>query len=187
MSNTKQLSQAAKTYLCHYYSILDNMIEGMTSAALTDSISHNFIVQMIPHHEAAIQMSQNILQYTSLAPLQAIARNIISEQTKSIQNMQAALRQCSALTSTHEDLFLYNRQFQRVTQEMFRQMQEAPAANNINADFLREMIPHHKGAIRMSENALRFPICPELVPILQAIITSQKKGVQEMERLLRYV
>ena len=50
---------------------------------------------------------------------------------------------------------------------------------------MREMIPHHKGAIRMSENALRFDICPELKPILCEIITSQQKGVSEMTQLLR--
>lgn len=49
------------------------------------------------------------------------------------------------------------------------------------------MIPHHMGAIRMSENALRFPICPELIPILTAIISSQKRGVQEMEKLLQCI
>ena len=50
---------------------------------------------------------------------------------------------------------------------------------------MREMIPHHRGAIQMSENALSFPICPELIPILEAIIRSQTQGVQDMERLLR--
>lgn len=72
-------------------------------------------------------------------------------------------------------------------QTMFAQMQNACATNCINADFMREMIPHHEGAIRMSRNILRYPICPELAPILQAIIQSQWKGICEMERLLRCV
>ena len=38
------------------------------------------------------------------------------------------------------------------------------------------MIPHHQGAIRMSENALRYLLCPGLIPLLDAIIVSQKKG-----------
>lgn len=70
------------------------MIEEMTSAKLTNSISHNFIVQMIPHHQAAIKMSQNILKYTTLLPLQNIAKNIISEQTKSIEAMKEILGVC---------------------------------------------------------------------------------------------
>lgn len=50
---------------------------------------------------------------------------------------------------------------------------------------MREMIPHHRGAVRMSENALRFCLCPELVPLLNEIIVSQKKGIKEMECLLK--
>lgn len=39
------------------------MIDGMTNARLTDSISPNFIVQMIPHHQGAICISKNASQF----------------------------------------------------------------------------------------------------------------------------
>ena len=94
MCCSEQFSDVTKQYLCCFYEILDNMIEEMTSAKLTNSISHNFIVQMIPHHQAAIKMSQNILQYTTLLPLQNIAKNIISEQTKGIESMKEILGVC---------------------------------------------------------------------------------------------
>lgn len=185
MSCHQQFSDVTKEYLCQFYAILDEMIAGMTKAELTDSVSHNFIVQMIPHHRAAIEMSCNLLQYTTCLPLQSIAQNIISEQTKSIENMQAILNKCSVLSSSEQDLCLYQKGFRQITGTMFSQMQNACADNNINANFMREMIPHHEGAIRMSKNALRYSICPELVPILRAIITSQEKGVREMTRLLQ--
>ena len=44
----------AEEYLRTLHCIIDRMIEGMTCAELTNSISHKFIVQMIPHHRAAI-------------------------------------------------------------------------------------------------------------------------------------
>lgn len=187
MTNQCELSSVAKCYLSRFYDILDEMIRGMTGAELTDSISHNFIVQMIPHHMAAIEMSRNILQYTTLVPLERIAENIIVSQTQSIENMMAVLDCCGELKNTREELDLYMVRFHQITRRMFCDMEEACANNNINADFMREMIPHHKGAIQMSENALRFPICPELKPILTAIITSQQAGVQEMECLLKRI
>ena len=70
--------QEAKDYLTRFDQILDNMMKGMRSAALTDSVSQNFIVQMIPHHEGAIEMSRNILRYTDCVPLREIADNIIT-------------------------------------------------------------------------------------------------------------
>ncbi len=178
-------SNVTKDYLYRFYCILDDMILGMTEAELTNSVSHNFIVQMIPHHMAAIEMSQNILQYTTFIPLQNIASDIIKEQTQSISDMEAALCSCSAMQNTDIELSLYQHRYKQITEKMFSQMRNAPSTNDINADFMREMIPHHEGAIQMSENTLRFPICPELNPILHAIITSQRNGIRKMIRLLR--
>lgn len=48
MNRNQQFSGTTKRYLCRFYEILDKMIQGMTGAELTNSISHNFIVQMIP-------------------------------------------------------------------------------------------------------------------------------------------
>lgn len=182
-----QQSRGTAEYLCRFRKILAEMISGMTSVSLTDSLSHNFIVQMIPHHEAAIQMSQNILQYAPCAPLREIAQNIITEQAKSIEDMREALPTCETMKNDCQDIRRYRRRYHQITQTMFREMGNAPADCNLNADFMREMIPHHIGAIRMSKNALCFPICPELYPILQAIITSQKKGVREMQQLLQCI
>lgn len=179
-----QLSDTTQEYLARYCEILDNMISGMTAAKLTESISHNFIVQMIPHHEAAIQMSENILQYTTPEPLQRIAQNIITMQTESIASMKAALEDCGEQTNTQRALCLYQERYRNITQTMFSRMKTARATNQIDADFMREMIPHHQGAVGMSENALRYPICPQLVPILNDIITSQTRGIAEMQRLL---
>ena len=187
MNRNQQFSGTTKRYLCRFYEILDKMIQGMTGAELTNSISHNFIVQMIPHHRAAIEMSENLLLYTNFVPLQRIAQNIVEEQTKSIENMERVLTHCECILNTHQDLCRYEKRFCQITRAMFSQMRNACSDNNINADFMREMIPHHRGAIQMSKNVLHYPICPELDPILQAIITSQETGVQEMECLLQHL
>lgn len=177
-------SDVTKNYLGRFYEILDTMTEEMTGAALADSVSQNFIVQMIPHHRAAIEMSQNILRYTTLVPLQHIAQKIVAEQEESIEAMQRILPQCEEQTNSRLDLCLYRKEFDTIAQTMFSRMRRACSTNQIDADFMREMIPHHKGAIAMSENLLHFTICPQLAPIARAIIVSQEKGVREMERLL---
>jgi len=156
----------------------------MTGVTLTNSISHNFIVQMVPHHKAAIQMSENILKYTKNNTLQNIASNIISEQTKSIENMLSIEKNCSCLNNTNQELEEYQNNINEILQMMFSKMRRANATNQINCNFMWEMIPHHEGAVMMSETALQFNICPELEPLLKAIISSQKKGIHEMQNLL---
>ena len=88
MNRQCRFDNAAKEYLYTFYGILDEMIWCMTGAELSGSISYNFIMQMIPHHQAAIEMSKNILKYTENKTLCKIAEQIIEEQTKSIKNMQ---------------------------------------------------------------------------------------------------
>lgn len=182
-----ELSNVAKEYLNTFYCILDQMIIGMTDAELCDSISHNFIVQMIPHHRAAIEMSENLLKYTTCIPLQNIALQIIKEQTESIENMQEALCECSQVLNPNEVVEVYQCKVDEILNQMFSAMENAPGTNQINANFMREMIPHHKGAIALSRHALCSDICPELEPILEAIIVSQEKGVRQMEQLLRSI
>lgn len=184
MKNTCLLSENSKTYLCCFYQILDEMVQGMTTAGLNQSISHNFIVQMVPHHRAAIQMSNNVLRYTENSSVRRIAQRIIDEQTQGIDQMEAALSTCGLLTNAPMDLRLYQRRMDLIYREMYAQMGSAPENNRLDVIFMREMIPHHRGAIRMSENALKYDICTELVPILRSIIVQQRRGVAQMRSLL---
>lgn len=180
-----RLSNVTKAYLERFHTILEDMIKGMTGAELTDSISHDFIVQMIPHHLAAIEMSRNLLQYTTDIALQDIALGIIEEQTKSIEDMRRIECACSMCVNSEQLRRSYECRMEQIMQTMFGRMREACSDNDINANFMREMIPHHKGAIAMSETTLLYDICPELIPVLRAIIVSQQRGVRQMQRLLR--
>ncbi len=176
--------ESVQAYLCWYEEILNEMIRRMSAAPLSCSISHNFIMQMIPHHAAAIQMSENLLKYSHCEPLRHIAGDIITTQTQGISDMECILPQCSCCRDPASELRCYQRRYRDITRIMFSQMRRAPREPRINTDFMREMIPHHRGAVLMSQNALSFMICPQLEPILESIITTQTRGIRQMERLL---
>lgn len=185
MNQTNQLSNVTRVYLKDYEKIFCEMRQGMTGVCLGDSISENFILQMIPHHRGAIRMCQNLLKYTTCIPLQEIALGIIKEQTESIAQMEKALPCCRMLKNTPQELRAYQQEMDRILCVMFEGMEGACADNELSNDFMREMIPHHEGAVRMSENVLGQRICRELCPILEAIITSQKRGIRQMTDLLK--
>ena len=187
MNKPCQLSNVTKAYLDAYECIREVMIRGMTEVELADSISGNFIIQMIPHHRAAIEMSENLLKYTTNISLQEIALGIISEQTKSIEDMQRIQRSCGECKNDYKELCHYQNRINQVTQKMFCCMTNARFTNSVNCNFMWEMIPHHRGAVEMSKNALRYDICPELRPILEAIIRSQEQGIRRMCRLLQCI
>lgn len=178
------LDHNTQTYLQEYRCILEQMISNMTNVQLSCSISHNFIVQMIPHHRAAILMSCNLLKYTTNEALQDIAFNIIKEQNRSIKNMENILCYCQKQKNSEDDLYQYQCRMDVIKQMMFKKMSEACYVNDIDINFIKEMIPHHEGAIAMSKTTLEYCICPELRGILKNIIISQTRGVRQLQYLL---
>ena len=185
MKNTCLLSEAAKHYLCCYYQYLDGMTQAMTTAGLTQSISHNFIAQMIPHHRAAIQMSNNLLRFAENKAARRTAQRIIDEQTQGIGQMEEALAACNTLTNPQIDLRLYQRRMDMIYRDMYARMGSPPENNQLSAVFLRQMIPHHHGAVQMAENALKYDISTELVPILRTIVSQRRQEMARMRALLR--
>ncbi len=87
-----QRNMLARRYLYRFDQILEEMADKMLSANFTNNITLNFIKCMIPHHQAAIYMCENLLMYTNYPPLQEIARGIISMQRQGIEQMKEIAR-----------------------------------------------------------------------------------------------
>ena len=185
MANTYLLSDPSKRYLCCYYQILDEMIQGITTAKLTRSLSHNFIVQMIPHHQAAVRMCRNLLQYSDDGAVRRLAQRITDQQTQGLQAMEGLLPDCGQPANPQMDLRLCHRRTGLILRELFSQMGSAPEGNRLDLVFLRQMIPHHLGAARMAQNTLRYQVATGLAPVLRSTIDTHCKEVRQMRALLR--
>lgn len=94
----KQMEEIAKTtmsymnrerdvnnYFKRYFKITDEMINKMYNSTRTPDINIDFISEMIPHHEGAIKMCQNVLKYQIDPRLRIIANNIIIEQSEGVR------------------------------------------------------------------------------------------------------
>ena len=97
----------AKKYLCRFDEILDKMAEEMLSQEISNSITINFIKSMIPHHRAAIYMSQNLLEHSMYEPLRKIAQNIIETQTKGIEEMKEIMNTTYGFQNMTQDINCY--------------------------------------------------------------------------------
>lgn len=63
--------------------------EDMTALENATDFDKAFIEQMIPHHQLAIMMANMLQSGTSRPEMQQLAKNIISSQSKEIQQMQS--------------------------------------------------------------------------------------------------
>jgi uncharacterized protein (DUF305 family) len=74
--------------------------------------------------------------------------------------------------------------FRDVDAEMHRNM-DIRYSNDVDLDFVRGMIPHHKGAVGMAKVALQYSKDPEIRKLAEDIIKAQDVEIAQMESFLR--
>ena len=155
----------------------------MLSYQMTDNINKDFIHCMIPHHQAAISMCENLLQYTTYVPLIEIANGIITVQTREIEEMTQILKTLSNSENKKEDVYLYIKKYKDITRDMIEKMRDSLKSYDVNLDFISEMIPHHEGAIAMCQNLLQYNVDPRLRILAQTIVEQQTQGVEQLKNI----
>ncbi len=174
-----------RKYLDRFNKILENMSNEMLSNEVTGNITIDFIRCMIPHHMAAIYMSQNLLEFTCYEPLKNIANNIIKIQTQGIEEMKYIANTTPYFLNDPNDVRCYNEKYLEITKRMICRMRNSPRCRNINVSFIGEMVPHHEGAIQMCENVLKYQIDNRLRNVAENIIKEQTRGVEELMQIRR--
>ena len=159
------------------------MLSKMSSSKITGNITKDFILDMIPHHEAAVLMSKNLLKYNIDSKLALIAKNIIRVQENGIKEMRLIYQTTNIPNNTYLEVLDYIRNYNDILNEMARGMENSLNIPNINLDFISEMIPHHEGAIKMCKNLLNFKIDERLKNLAISIINFQSQGVKELKEI----
>lgn len=173
----------AKRYLYKFDQILNEMQEKMLSPQITNSITINFIECMIPHHQAAIYMSENLLEYTRNQRLQQVAKNIIKMQSEGIEQMKEIKNSTYGFSNLPQEVKCYMEKYFEITKSMLEKMRNAPRCISINLNFINEMISHHEGALAMCDNLLQYYIAPHLKLMAESIISEQSKGIKELREI----
>jgi len=65
------------------------MMNKMNALQMTGNTDKNFVMMMVPHHEAAMTMSEDELSHGKNAELKKIAQKIISDQQREIVELKA--------------------------------------------------------------------------------------------------
>ena len=175
----------ARMYLARFEQILNEMSNKMLSAKPSNNITKYFIECMVPHHQAAIYMCENLLKFTRYQSLREIANGIIRMQTRGIEQMREIARTTYGYENFRREVEAYTERYLEITNNMISRMKNSPRSVNINWDFVNEMIPHHEGAIQMCENLLQYRIDPRLRVVANTIIREQSEGVTKLKAIRR--
>ena len=160
------------------------MIQGVSAARLTQSISQNTIIQLLPWHRAAVRLCRNLLEVSNDGAVRRLAQRIAAQADQTIGELEAELPNAAQLTSPQMDLRLCQRRMDLIFREMYTQMGAIPESNQVDILFLRQMIPQRQGGIRAARTALRFEVSTGLAPILRSAIDAQSREAGQLRTLL---
>ena len=136
---------------------------------------YRFLVEMIPHHQEAVDTSRETAARTSRPELREFALTIARDQTEEIRMMK------EWLASWYPG---------RPTDASYRPMMrpvEGLSADRADRAFLEDMIMHHRMAVMMAVQIRsgRLSERPELLKLADDIIRSQNGEIEQMEKWLR--
>lgn len=154
---------------------------GETLATLEgEELEITFLAEIIPHHRAAIEMSQLELERGVSPDIRTHAENIIANQQHQIDQFTRWLEEwygltpeeamAQAPTEAQEEMKILEEQ----TQMMIEELSAVEAGEDFDVAFVQKMIPHHQaGTIEFLELQSRAPHAQLRVAATAGITTQQ--------------
>lgn len=144
-----------------------------------------FAEGMIPHHRQALEMSGLAPERAADASVKALAARIAAAQAPEIKVMSSWLRALGReVPSTHQGhATAPPGAYGMATLEQLNQLRRA-RGREFDELFLRLMITHHEGAVRMSTEQLRGGTDRMMLTMAQDIMDGQRIEISRMRALL---
>ncbi len=189
--NTKANPQgeeaALASYLIEQDEIMKNMERTMEIAPTTNA-DLDFLYGMIPHHQAAIQMSESYLNYGgSNRKVKKIAKEIIKEQTEEIAEMQKTAARLEKIgisdVKTEED---YLAAYNELISEDHYLKHGTTATENIDQAYAQGMIIHHEMAVEMAKSILAYSINDDIRDFAEDIFELQQEEISRLKTAVHF-
>lgn len=162
--------------------MMDTMMTNMDNAPVGVSPAHDFIVQMIPHHEGAVAMALHEIQHGKDFTMRQLAKSILAEQTDEIRLMKLYSRQFSAREPFNQKDFKIR--MDNTMEDMMNNMPANNRLNDVDTAFARVMIPHHQAAVDMAKVLLGFSANGQINAFAKQIISAQTIEIEQMTLFL---
>ena len=144
-----------------------------------NGIDRAFAEQMIPHHQGAIDMAEVALERAEHPELRELAEQIISSQESEIAELEEALDEELAGVEPKSLGMSMEMMGMGMDPEMLSEAQPFDQA------FIDMMIPHHEGAIVMSDVELQRGENPEMQDLAREITAAQEREIAQMREWRR--
>lgn len=142
-----------------------------------------FLTGMVHHHGTAIEMAEIAKQRGKDEFVKGLGDDIVTTQEGEMATMRSIHQRLfgSALKpdpGAHDGLGLSAEEAGMTHTPKTNEMLQA--ANPFDRAFVDEMVPHHRGAVRMAEKVLEDSKDAEVRKLAEGIISTQKREIEEM-------
>lgn len=152
---------------------------GDSMTATPNGTDRAFAAAMVPHHEEAVAMAKVARKRAGTRFVRDLADAIVRTQTQEIATLRREVEALDTAGVEEGTLGLA-----RHAMGMDADAAALQDARPFDPAFLKLMIPHHEGAIAMSEAELAKGGDPELRQVAQRIIDAQRGEIARMRRHL---
>lgn len=140
------------------------------------NMNQNFLEQMIPHHEQAVDMAEIAQEKAEHPELKRLAGNIIEDQNREISEMQEIYKKYYGTYNPNSSNIMGNRPMMGNMTDI----DQLKNADPFDKAFIEEMVPHHRMAIMMAQRVSSSDK-PEIRELANSIIKTQSAEINQMK------
>lgn len=183
IKNTDNDSEVS-AYLKEQNTILADMMTNM-SVQESGSAELDFLIGIIPHHEAAIDITKSYLKYGGKnKELKKLAKEIIEEHSEETVEMRMLLKEIERLAITDkESERTYLNSYNKMIASHQDMAHETETASDVESAYIEGMVIHHQMAVDMAEAILKTTLHDEIKDMAEDIIEMQREEISQMEEI----
>ncbi|MEA5572659.1 DUF305 domain-containing protein [Calothrix sp. UHCC 0171] len=159
-------------------------------------VDQHFIEMMIPHHQQAVEMADLALTSSKRPEIKKLAQVIKKDQNREIQQMQTWYKawygkdvpimamNSETMMQRHQRMHqgMMDASMHQNMMNMKMDLEALKSASDFDKEFIRQMIPHHKMAVKMSQMVANKGKKPELRQLAQSMIKTQNLEINQMQQ-----
>lgn len=162
-----------------FLKMMDVMMSRMASIPLAGSVEYGFLAQMIPHHQAAVEMAKYEIVNGKNFEMIQLAKSILAEQQGEIMDMTVMLK--SYPTGSDTVSLAYKAAMDRTMEVMMKNTPtDLQLPSDVDCCFAMVMLPHHQAAVDMAVTILKFNPKSQIAIFAQRIIGDQQVEIEQM-------
>jgi uncharacterized protein (DUF305 family) len=183
----KQKILRARNYLMRYDKILEEMEPSILSVVKREEITKYYISCMMEYYKLAIFINKIFLEYMPYQKLSEIARKIIEQKEKTIEQMKEIEKTTIGYFNSEKEVEEYTDKYIKTSKKMIYKIKNSYRCPNINLDYINELIPYCEGEKEVNENVIKYSIDPRLKEIAEKKIIKIGMCVDELNDIRKYM